>query len=114
MGLLGKRPILKLVLLVLIAVVATNPRATAQALLGVVAKVVALSGDPMFATHAVLSEHEIERINTLSPQEQAETLMRRAVNRYDGATNLIEARVDSWMGQISFSDPAIQLDERRL
>lgn len=104
MELLGKRPILKLLLLALIAVVATNPRATAQALWGVVATVVALTGDPTFATHAVLSEHEIERIDTLSPQQQAETLMQRAVNRYEGATDLIEARVDSWIGQISFSD----------
>ena len=104
MDLLGKRPILKLILVAVIAVLATNQRATAQAFWGMVAKVIALSGDPIFATHAVLSEHEIERINTLSPQEQAETLMQRAVNRYEGATDLIEQRVDSWVGEINFSD----------
>jgi len=104
MDLLGKRPVLKLALFAVIAVVATNRQATAQVFWSVVAKVVGLSGDPLLATHAVLSEHEIERINTLPAQEQAETLLQRAVNRYAGATDLIEERVESWVGEIGFTD----------
>jgi hypothetical protein len=69
MDLLGKRPILKLVLIALIAFVATNRAATAQVFWDVVAKVVALTGEPLFATHAILSEHEIERISALLPQD---------------------------------------------
>jgi len=109
MELLGKRPALKLALIALTAVVLTNRQATAQAFWGAVAKVIALSGDPIFATHAVLSEHEIERINTLPPQEQAETLLQRAVNRYEGATDLIQQRVEGWVGQINFSDQLYNL-----
>lgn len=63
---------------------------------------------PSFS-HAVLSEHEIERISGLSAQEQAETLMQRAVNRYAGATELIDERVGSWAGQIGFSDQLYSL-----
>lgn len=107
--LLGKRPIVKVVLIVMVAFVATNRSATAQVFWDLVAKVVALSGEPIAATHAVLSEHEIERIRALSPQEQAETLMQRAVNGYDGATDIIEARVDSWVGAIGFSDQIYSL-----
>ena len=63
-----------------------------------------LAGVPVAASNAVLSEHELEEINALPPQEQAARLLERAVNGYQGALDEIEARVDGWRGQIQLDD----------
>jgi HEAT repeats len=55
---------------------------------------------PQPASPAKLSDHEIEEIANLPAQQQAERLLERAVNHYDGALELIGQSVDKWFGQL--------------
>jgi hypothetical protein len=41
------------------------------------------------ATRAVFSEHERQEIDALPPQEQTMRLLKRAVNHYEGAAELL-------------------------
>jgi hypothetical protein len=52
------------------------------------------------ASPSKLSDHEIEEIANFAPQQQAERLLERAVNHYDGALELITKSVNSWFGQL--------------
>ena len=56
--------------------------------------------EPQSASPAKLSDHEIEEIANLPAQQQAERLLERAVNHYDGALDLIGKSVDKWFGQL--------------
>ncbi|MFN0170711.1 MAG: HEAT repeat domain-containing protein [Bryobacteraceae bacterium] len=60
-----------------------------------------LGGSPVPASRSILSEHELEEINTLSPQAQAMRLLERAINHYQGALEQIESRVGGWTGKIT-------------
>jgi len=55
---------------------------------------------PQSASPSKLSDHEIEEIANLPAQQQAERLLERAVNHYDGALDLIGKSVDKWFGQL--------------
>jgi len=59
-----------------------------------------LPSEPQSASPAKLSDHEIEEISSLPAQLQAERLLERAVNHYDGALDLINKSTDSWFGQL--------------
>src|SRR5262245_13878890 len=48
----------------------------------------------------VLSEHEIEVLDTMSPQSQAVLLLERSINHFKGANEQIARRVNSWLGQL--------------
>ena len=52
------------------------------------------------ASASVLSEHHLEALPSMEPQQQAEFLLERAINRYQGATDEIMARAASWLGRI--------------
>jgi HEAT repeat protein len=54
----------------------------------------------------VLSEHEIEGLDSMSAQNQAELLLERSINHYRGTNEQIEARVGRWRGQITL-DPRL-------
>ena len=56
--------------------------------------------EPQSASPAKLSDHEIEEIAALPIQQQAERLLERAINHYDGALELIAKSVESWYGQL--------------
>jgi len=56
------------------------------------------------ASANVLSEHHLEALNGMSAQAQAEFLLERSINHYDGANREIERRVRSWRGKIEPSD----------
>ena len=56
--------------------------------------------EPQSASPSKLSDHEIEEIANLPAQQQAERLLERAVNHYDGALELIGKSVDKWFGQL--------------
>lgn len=62
-----------------------------------------LHGKPEPASPAVLSGHEIENLSRSSPQKQAELLLERAVNHYEGANDQIAERVGSWRGKIKLT-----------
>jgi hypothetical protein len=62
-----------------------------------------LQGKAEPASPAILSEREAERLNHESPQRQTESLLERAINHYEGATDQIAQRVDGWHGHIKLS-----------
>ena len=68
-----------------------------------VERLLSLPGKPEAASPAVLSQHEIENLDRQSPQQQAETLLERAVNHYEGANDQIAGRVGSWWGKLKFT-----------
>ena len=55
------------------------------------------------ASASVLSEHHLEALTSMEPQQQAEFLLERAINRYQGATDEIASRAPSWLGRIKSS-----------
>ena len=59
-----------------------------------------LSGAPVAASSAKLSEHDLDELNAMSPQDQAMRLLEKAVNHYAGAGEEIEKRLDNWRGKI--------------
>ncbi len=71
---------------------------TARAAWQEIAQFLSLLGDPEPASANVLSEHELEVLDQMSPQGQAELLLERSLNHYRGANEQIVARVDAWRG----------------
>lgn len=68
-----------------------------------VTKFLTLQGEPQPASPAVLSEHEIEGLDRKTPQQQAELLLERSVNHYEGANDQIVARSASWWGKLKLT-----------
>jgi HEAT repeat protein len=64
------------------------------------AQLLSLQGKPEPASANVLSEHEIETLDQMPPQSQAELLLERSINHYRGANDEIAARVGRWRGKI--------------
>jgi hypothetical protein len=60
-------------------------------------------GRPERVSANVLSEHEIEVLDAMSPQSQAELLLERSINHYRGANEQIAARASSWRGRINLN-----------
>ena len=56
------------------------------------------------ASANALSEHHVEALDGMPPQQQAELLLERAINHYRGATAEIDARVDGWRGKLTLDD----------
>lgn len=69
-----------------------------------IAEFLSLRGKPAPASANVLSEHELEGLDSMSPQEQATLLLERSLNHYRGANEQIEARVDGWRGRITLDN----------
>src|SRR5215470_18922 len=65
-----------------------------------IAQFLSLKGKPEPASANVLSEHEIETLDQMSPQSQAQLLLERSINHYKGANDEIAERVDRWRGKI--------------
>jgi HEAT repeat protein len=55
-----------------------------------------LQGKPEPASPAIMSQHELQNLDRQPVQKQAELLLERAINHYDGATDQIAARVERW------------------
>jgi hypothetical protein len=66
-----------------------------------IAEFLSLNGKPEPASANVLSEHEIEGLDSMAPQDQATLLLERSINHYGAANNQIAARVDRWRGRIT-------------
>src|SRR5918993_3534049 len=60
-----------------------------------------LQGRPEPASANVLSEHELEVLDGMSAQHQAELLLERSINHYRGANEQIAARVGRWRGRLT-------------
>ncbi len=76
---------------------------SARAAFDQVASFLSLHGKAEPASPAVLSEHEIESLDGQTPQRQAEGLLARAINHYDGANDQIAGRVEGWWGKLKFT-----------
>ena len=70
---------------------------------------------------AVLSEHELEVLDAMSAQNQAELLLERSINHFRGANEQIAARAEGWLGQIrstprleNLFDTAINSDDLKV
>ncbi|MGH8636049.1 MAG: HEAT repeat domain-containing protein [Burkholderiales bacterium] len=59
------------------------------------------------ASASVLSEHHIDALKSMAPQQQAELLLERAINHYLGADEEILARAPGWLGRIK-STPRLE------
>jgi hypothetical protein len=64
------------------------------------ARLIGLQDAPIPASANVLSEHEIDVLDAMPPQSQAELLLERSINHYRGANEQIAQRVASWSGQL--------------
>src|SRR5882672_8665211 len=73
---------------------------TARAAWQEIAQLLSLHGKPEPASANVLSEHEIEILDQMTPQNQAQLLLERSINHYRGANDQIAERVGRWRGKI--------------
>src|SRR5712692_4337949 len=65
--------------------------------------ILALQGKPVAASPPMLSEHEVQELGSMTPQQQAERLLERATNHYEGAAEWIEKKADSWRGSLELA-----------
>ena len=97
---LGKRFALTLgISFVVVILAAANP-APIKAAWAEFERIIQLKSDPLPASPPKLSDHELEGLSTMAPQQQAELLMERAINHYEGAIELIDKNVPGWYGQL--------------
>ena len=76
---------------------------TARAAWTEISQYLSLQGKPEPASPAIMSAHELEKLDQQSAQRQAELLLERAINHYEGANDQIAARSDSWHGHLKLS-----------
>jgi hypothetical protein len=62
--------------------------------------VLQLAGPVVPASSSAVSEHDLEELSSLSPQDQAARLLEKAINGYRGAGEEIEKRLDGWTGNL--------------
>lgn len=77
---------------------------TVRAGLDQISRFLSLQGSPEPASANVLSEHEIEVLDSMPPQSQAELLLERSINHYAGANEQIASRVGKWRAEITLND----------
>jgi HEAT repeat protein len=76
---------------------------SARATFTEIAQFLSLRGKPKPASPAIMSQHALERLDRQSPQAQAQLLLERSINHYDGANDQIAARVESWRGHLKLN-----------
>jgi HEAT repeats len=76
---------------------------TVQAAWTEISQFLSLQGKPEPTSPAIMSQHELEKLDNTSPQHQAELLLERAINHYEGANDQIAARADNWRAHLKLS-----------
>ena len=66
--------------------------------LGVLLQIV---GSPVAASAGAISEHDLEELNAMAPQDQAARLLEKAINHYRGAGEEIAKRLNGWTGKMA-------------
>jgi hypothetical protein len=66
-----------------------------------ISRFISLRDLPQPASANVLSDHEIASLDAMAPQSQAELLLERSINHYEGANLQIARRVNGWRGRIT-------------
>lgn len=69
-----------------------------------IAQIIGLEGKPERVSANLLSEHEIEQLDSMPPRAQALLLLERSINHFPGATEQIAKRVGGWRGKITLDD----------
>jgi len=87
---------------VLFLLAASHP-ASIRAAWAEIESIIQLKSTPLPASPARLSDHETEALDSMTPQKQAQRLLERAVNHYDGAIELIDLRVGGWYGHLKLN-----------
>jgi len=101
---IGIRFVAMLGLTAVIFLLAAAHPASIRAAWAEIERIIQLKSAPLPASPARLSEHESEALDSMTPQKQAQLLLERAINHYDGAIELIDLRVGGWYGQLKL-DP---------
>lgn len=96
----GKRFFLVFGLAAVVALLAAANPAPIKAAWAEIERIILLKSTPLPASPPRLSDHEMEGLSAMAPQEQAELLMERAINHYEGAIELIDKNVPAWYGQL--------------
>lgn len=65
--------------------------------------ILGLQGKPQPASPGILSQHEIESLDRQNAQAQAQLLLERAINGYDGAGAQIQERAGIWRGHLKLN-----------
>jgi hypothetical protein len=102
------------VALVALAAVLLASGASARAALQQIARVLSLDGKPEPASANVLSAHQLEALDSMPAQAQAEFLLERAVNHYEGANRQIEVRLPAGVATLSLATGSKISSGRRL
>src|SRR6266496_6052701 len=100
----SRRPLVAILGIALLAFLAVRT-GRAQSVWQVISQFIGLHGKPEPASANVLSEHEIEALDKMSPQAQAQLLLERSINHYRGSNDEIAARVNRWQGKIQLEGP---------
>src|SRR5215471_8986249 len=69
-----------------------------------ISRFIGLEQPPTPSSANVLSEHEIDALDGMAPQQQAELLLERSINHYRGANEQIAVRVTKWRGRIAIEN----------
>lgn len=99
----GSGPILIAILAGVVVAIPFIAASSVRAAWHEVEEFLSLHGKPESASPAILSQHELEKLDRQSAQKQAELLLERALNHYDGANDQIAARVDRWRGHLGLT-----------
>ena len=92
------------IVLVVVSAIVLFGTSSAEAAWHQIAQLLSLQGKPEPVSANVLSEHEMEGLDQMSPQSQAELLLERSINHFRGANDQIAERVNSWRGQIGLNE----------
>ena len=68
-----------------------------------IARAIGLDAERTPASANVVSEHLLDDLDEMTPQNQAELLLELSINHYRGANEAIAARVKSWRGRIELN-----------
>ena len=71
-------------------------RGTVRAAWEQLSQYLTLKGKPEPPSPAIMSQHELQNLDREPVQKQAELLLERAINHYEGANDQIAARVEHW------------------
>ena len=96
----GTRRLVALVIMFALMLFAAANPAPIKAAWAEFERIIQLKSAPLPASPSKLSGHEIEGLSAMPPQQQAQLLMERAINHYEGAIELIEKNVPSWYGRL--------------
>ena len=96
----------------IVSILAASVGMTAALLVGIISKAYpAWSGPakPSSSRHQPATSKDLRRLDTMAPQNQAETLLELALAQNAGATEQISSRLEGWQGQLQWDQQMASL-----